>query len=70
MKKDNKKPLINDDIADVYKKQTGDSMRIKPLSFAVQWALKRKDLFFWDEKEDLFYLKEDLNMTIKNKNMR
>ena len=47
--------LTWDELADVYKKETGRTARIQPMDTIFEWAERRTDIFLL--KDDCLYLK-------------
>lgn len=61
MAKRRKPPMTYDDVADFYKEKTGKNARIQPMWRVMTWLEKQPEVEY-DEKNDVFRLKEDVDV--------
>jgi hypothetical protein len=50
------KEVTWEELADIYKKETGKSAKIKPMQSIFEWALSRVDLFKPSTDDGLIYI--------------
>jgi hypothetical protein len=54
-----KKAMTWEELAQEYKKETGQFAMVRPMDFITKWAESRPDRFFYNKREGTFHLKKD-----------